>query len=199
MVQELRKGTISQDILEWQKEQAREKPQFSSLRFNDLSWKEVPGPENTQIFRTKEDVKIGETVCNLEASHRIYHRGENMLSAFCFQLTNESGSEAILFLNLHKTGPANARKLTAQINVSRHDGLVPLPQGIGVKLYEKVLEFLENIESDLPLFHKEVPAPDDEDEEKWERRFGPVLKQHGYTKINGSWQKEYRTNKQEAA
>ncbi len=166
--------------------------EFSRLRFENLSWRGGSTEGGVPVYRAEAAVAVGGKRLFLEASNRIYTQREDSLSSLLFRIraTKESPAGINLFVNI--SDKEREPQLKVSMNIAREDGSENLPPGMGISVYERGLDFLSQVAGDKPLLHRVLAAPDDGDIEKWNARFAPILKSHGYEQKNATtWEKVY--------
>ncbi len=172
--------------------QTGEIPEFSRLRFENLSWQEGGAEGGVPIYRAETAIATRGKTLFLQASNRVYTGETGDLSSLMFSVraSPESSADVHLFLNISDRG--NDPYLKASISVGRSEGTEDMPPGLGIATYEKSLDFLSAVSANKPLFHREIAAPDDGDLEKWNARFAPVLRNRGYQQVDATtWEKVY--------
>jgi hypothetical protein len=143
--------------------QTGEIPEFSRLRFENLSWREGSTEGDVPVYRAEAAVAVGGKRLFLEASNRIYTQREGNLSSLLFRIraTKESPAGINLFVNI--SDKEREPQLKVSMNIAREDGSENLPPGMGISVYEKGLDFLSQVAVNKPLLHRELAAPDDGD------------------------------------
>ena len=181
---------------------------FDSFSLGELHWSEnrqkerqsIPQAFKSEVFTAEQRLDHRGALFVLRAQDsRLYGERENLLKEdFCFDLVSHEpfvrANVGILFDQSNKNG-------IAQGSIERFDDTGALPQGMGMMLYGKVLDFIQEFANmrTLPITHivQRVPtfsSKKDLSPERWSELFLPLLETKGYQRIsNDYWAKEYHT------
>lgn len=113
---------------------------------------------------------------------------------------NSHNGSIDITLTITSLGPKDKESLRTDCDtilisrISKDDPKNPDLKGLGGKLYEKVLYFLNTLQLSKSFLHQVSPEPNQgTTREQWDTVFVPILEQQGYTRIEDDdvWEKAY--------
>jgi hypothetical protein len=177
-------------IMEMEVFHEQERPSFASLALGQTPWRDMglqQGDDPDHVFVSETEVDVRGRPFRLVAEKKV----REGYREFTFTLVHgESKVELSMVLDAHDGNIYSS--------IKKEDPLFRFPREIGMKLYEKGLDFLQKAvdEDGNPYVHhierytnvSKTPLSD----ARWNELFVPVLKARQYQEISdGHWVKNY--------
>jgi len=188
-------------------EQNRETKHIDSpeVHLSDISWsfdRDIRGENLMKIFDGEMSFHFGNEDIELYVEHAQVFNSQDedrlVKESYEFNLGNKPSAELEGAITVHYQSDNNSQPFVTT-NIKRNDPQTELPKGLGLRFYQTLLLFIQDIANkrNVSLKHlvsrhvlfSKTPLSN----QRWDELFLPILQSEGYVEMReGKWEKQYQ-------
>lgn len=162
---------------------------FADFDLGELKWLPEKTKDGRDVLMHRGEIEIegkqyefiASRVDTMKETNYKYHILDNGRRVFLSKITVSRAAATM----------DAVRDYSERLDVELYEEPV-LPRKFSVAFYTKVLEYVPSLKRERPMRHTVEAQPRDGDLDKWNKRYGDLLEQNGYTNQRGQdWVRDY--------